>query len=93
MSFNIPVNRTTRQVDEGFLPYQATRLVITQYLEAISDPPIWAWIIVGAFYDRNGECLWSTEVFAGHLNIELESDSEEEYFPDAEQQDWESSSG
>lgn len=58
-------------VDESFLPYPATKLVITQYLKAYSGrPAYWAWIIVGAFYDKHDTCLWSTEVFAAHLDID-----------------------
>lgn len=83
------------EVDEDSLPYPATKLVITQYLKARSDPPFWAWIIVGAFYDSDDNIIWSTEVFVAHLDIQLESDSEEESedggVSDAEQDDEQSS--
>ncbi|CAM1508979.1 Fc.00g027180.m01.CDS01 [Cosmosporella sp. VM-42] len=84
----------TLEVEEGFLPAPATKLVITQHLRAVRDPPFWAWIIVGAFYDGDNNVLWSTEVFAGHLNIELESDDEststEESQAETEESDTES---
>ncbi|KAF7561177.1 hypothetical protein G7046_g2990 [Stylonectria norvegica] len=76
MSNTSPVNRTTIEVESGVLPAPATKLVITQHLKVSRDPPFWAWIIVGAFYDQQDNIIWSTEVFAGHLNIELESDEE-----------------
>lgn len=67
----------TITVEEGYLPAPATKLIITQHLKFSQDPPFWAWIIVGAFYDHEDTVLWSTQVFAGHLDIEVESDEEE----------------
>ncbi|PNY25842.1 Uncharacterized protein TCAP_04227 [Tolypocladium capitatum] len=67
----------TIEVDGDFLPSPATKLVVTQYLEASQEPPFWAWIVVGAFLDRRDQVIWSTEVFAAHLDIQLESDDEE----------------
>lgn len=59
------------RVDENFLPYPATKLIITQYLKVcFGRPPYWAWIVVGAFYDKDDNCLWSTEVFAAHLDVD-----------------------
>ncbi|CAH0037902.1 unnamed protein product [Clonostachys solani] len=75
-------------VDGDFLPYPATKLVVTQYLEASSDPPFWALIVVGAFFDQYGNTLWSTELFVAHLDIQLESDDSSEG-----ESVWESSSG
>ena len=79
----------TLEVEQGVLPAPATKLVVTQHLRAVQSPPFWAWIIVGAFYDRDNNVLWSTEVFAGHLDIESESDDEDIYVeqsqPDSEE--------
>ncbi|KAL7817175.1 hypothetical protein V8C26DRAFT_79363 [Trichoderma gracile] len=70
-------NRRTINVEAGQLPPPATKLIITQVLKASQDPPFWAWIIVGAFYDSEGRTFWSTELFAAHLDIRLESDEEQ----------------
>lgn len=75
------------EVDGDFLPYPATKLVITQYLEASSDPPFWALIVVGAFFDQHDNTIWSTELFVAHLDIQLESDDSSEG-----ESEWESSS-
>lgn len=70
-SFGIQPETKRINVNEGFLPYPATKLVISQYLKAYSGrPAYWAWIIVGAFYDKDDNCLWSTEVFAAHLDVD-----------------------
>lgn len=66
------------EVDGDFLPHPATKLVITQYLEASSDPPFWALIVVGAFFDQYDNTIWSTELFVAHLDIQLESDDSSE---------------
>lgn len=74
---------TSYDVDESFLPYPATKLIVTQYIKGYEGrPPHWAWIIVGAFYDEDNVCLWSTEVFAAHLDID----------PDYEPFQWSSAS-
>lgn len=67
----------TIEVDGDFLPSPATKLVVTQYLEASQEPPFWAWIVVGAFLDCHDQVIWSTELFAAHLDIQFESDDEE----------------
>lgn len=73
MSNSTPVRcRTIENVD---LPAPATKLIITQHLKASRDSPYWAWIIVGAFYDGNNNVL-STEVFAGRLEVDSDSDEE-----------------
>ncbi|KAL6875063.1 hypothetical protein J3F83DRAFT_712985 [Trichoderma novae-zelandiae] len=64
-------------VEAGQLPPPATKLVITQILQASQDPPHWAWIIVGAFYDSEDRIIWSTELFAAHLDIQFESDEDQ----------------
>ena len=71
------IHHQSINVDVGFLPAPATKLIITQYLEVNTDVPWWAWIIVAAFFDRNDTIIWSTREFLGHLNVELESDDEE----------------
>jgi hypothetical protein len=79
MSSHPDVSTRTIEVEQDFLPYPATKLVVTQHLQASrEDPPFWAWIIVGAFYDSNDTVLWSTQIFVAHLDIEFESDTEEE---------------
>ncbi|KAL2687808.1 hypothetical protein Neosp_005377 [[Neocosmospora] mangrovei] len=65
-----------RTIDDVNLPAPATKLIITQHLEASRDSPYWAWIIVGAFYDSDNNIVWSTEIFAGHLDVEIDSDEE-----------------
>jgi hypothetical protein len=72
------VNCRTINVGAGQLPPPATKLIITQILEASQDPPFWAWIIVGAFYDSQDRVLWSTELFVAHLDIHFESDEEQD---------------
>jgi hypothetical protein len=74
MSNNGPIScRTIEDVD---LPAPATKLTITQHLAASQDSPFWAWIIVGAFYDRHGNTLWSTKIFLGCLGVDTDSDDE-----------------
>ncbi|RSL67044.1 hypothetical protein CEP53_003152 [Fusarium sp. AF-6] len=65
-----------RTIDNINLPAPATKLIITQHLQASRDSPYWAWIIVGAFYDSDNNVVWSTEIFAGHLDVEVDSDEE-----------------
>jgi hypothetical protein len=74
MSNSSPVH--CRTIEDVPLPYPASKLIITQRLQASRESPFWAWIIVGAFYDRHDNVLWSTEIFAGRLDID--SDSEDE---------------
>lgn len=76
MSTRPRVRHRTIEVEAGYLPSPAVRLVITQCLAVCRDPPFWAWLIVGAFYDDEDNIVWSTEVFAGHLDIETETDDE-----------------
>ena len=54
------------------LPYPATRLVISQYHERDEETGLWAWIAVGNYYDGEGNCLWSRELFPGQLRQPLE---------------------
>jgi hypothetical protein len=63
-------------VGEGVLPHPAVKLIITQYLHTSLDPPLWAWIIVAAFFDAEDNAIWSSEIFAAHLDIQFESDDE-----------------
>ncbi|KAI8668742.1 hypothetical protein NCS57_00686500 [Fusarium keratoplasticum] len=65
-----------RTINDVNLPAPATKLIITQHLQASRDSPYWAWIIVGAFYDSENNIVWSTEIFAGHLDVEVDSDEE-----------------
>lgn len=65
-----------RTIDDVSLPAPATKLIITQHLEASRDSPYWAWIIVGAFYDSDNNIVWSAEIFAGHLDVDVDSDEE-----------------
>ncbi|KAL7899615.1 hypothetical protein HDV63DRAFT_416423 [Trichoderma sp. SZMC 28014] len=78
------VNRRTINVEAGELPPPATKLIITQILKTSQDPPFWAWIIVGAFYDSQDRIIWSTELFAAHLDIQFESDEEQDSEEEAE---------
>ncbi|PHH62788.1 hypothetical protein CDD81_6680 [Ophiocordyceps australis] len=48
----------------------------TQDNSTSQDPPYWAWIAVGVFLDQDDQVLWSTEVFAAHLDIQFESEGE-----------------
>jgi hypothetical protein len=74
MSNNGPV--TCRTIEDVDLPAPATKLIITQHLAASRDSPFWAWIIIGAFYDRHGNTLWSTKIFLGYLGVDTDSDDE-----------------
>ena len=73
-----PVYTRTIEVGQDFLPAPATRFVVTQYLETSQDPPYWALIIVGAFFDSEDRIVWSSEVFVAHLDIQLESDADDD---------------
>lgn len=73
-----PVYTRTIEVGQDFLPAPATRFVVTQYLETSQDPPYWALIIVGAFFDSEDRIVWSSEVFVAHLDIQLESDDDDD---------------
>lgn len=66
----------TIEVDNGFLPAPATKLIITQHLKTAQDDPFWAWIIVAAFYDSDNNVVWSTELFIGQFDINAESEDE-----------------
>ncbi|WKT49247.1 hypothetical protein QSH57_014177 [Fusarium oxysporum f. sp. vasinfectum] len=74
MSNSSPVH--CRTIEDVPLPYPASKLIITQRLEASQESPFWAWIIVGAFYDRQDNVLWSTKIFAGRLDIDSDSGDE-----------------
>ncbi|KAK1561557.1 uncharacterized protein LY79DRAFT_531201, partial [Colletotrichum navitas] len=47
-----------------YLPYPATKLIVAQYCHCSRDPPFWGYLIVGTFYDRHNNVVWSTEIFA-----------------------------
>jgi hypothetical protein len=82
-----PVNRRTINVAAGELPPPATKLIITQILKAIQDPPFWAWIIVGAFHDNQNRIIWSTELFVAHVDTHSESDEEQDSEEEAEERE------
>jgi len=44
-------------------PYPAVKVVVGQYLYISRRPPFWAWLIVGGFYDTDGNELWHTEIY------------------------------
>ncbi|CEI70232.1 unnamed protein product [Fusarium venenatum] len=70
---NGPIN--CRIIEDVDLPTPATKLIITQHLAASRDSPFWAWIIVGAFYDRQGNTLWSTKIFLGYLGVDSDGEA------------------
>lgn len=74
----------TIPVEPGQLPAPATKLVITQVLQASQDSQFWALITVGAFYDSEDRIIWSTEQFAAHVGTDSESDDEEASEAEAE---------
>lgn len=74
----------TIPVEPGQLPAPATKLVITQVLQASEDSQFWALITVGAFYDSEDRIIWSTEQFAAHVGTDSESDEEEASEAEAE---------
>ncbi|KAI5458649.1 hypothetical protein BGZ63DRAFT_427022 [Mariannaea sp. PMI_226] len=55
MSRTSPVHCRTIEIDAGEFPSPATKLVITQHLEASADPPFWAWLIVDIELDSEDE--------------------------------------
>ncbi|KAK5995461.1 hypothetical protein PT974_03868 [Cladobotryum mycophilum] len=71
-----------RSIAEPFRTHRlATDRLIDQALHYTSSSsqsgsPFWAWLIVAAFYDRHDRIIWSTEIFAAHLDIQFESDDE-----------------
>ncbi|KAL6696615.1 hypothetical protein J3F84DRAFT_407421 [Trichoderma pleuroticola] len=74
----------TIPVEPGQLPAPATKLVITQVLQASQDSQFWALITVGAFYDSQDRIIWSTEQFAARAGTESESDDDEASEAEAE---------
>lgn len=68
------VRQCTIEVDEDFFPTPAVKLIVTQYLEVFDDISTWAWIIVGAFYDRDDRTVWSTEIRISQIGDDAESD-------------------
>ncbi|KAK2042178.1 hypothetical protein LZ31DRAFT_470955, partial [Colletotrichum somersetense] len=46
------------------LPYPATKLIVAQHWHCSRNPPFWGYLIVGTFYDRHNNVVWSTEIFA-----------------------------
>jgi hypothetical protein len=64
------VQYTTFEVDEDFLPHPAVSLVVTQYFAASDDSSAWAWIIVGAFYNRHDEPVWSAEIVISQSDVD-----------------------
>ncbi|KKP06959.1 hypothetical protein THAR02_00939 [Trichoderma harzianum] len=74
----------TIPVEPGQLPAPATKLVITQVLQASEDSQFWALITVGAFYDSEDRIIWSTEQFAAQVGTDSESDEEEGEASEAE---------
>ncbi|KAL7910654.1 hypothetical protein GGI35DRAFT_317172 [Trichoderma velutinum] len=74
----------TIPVEPGQLPAPATKLVITQVLQASQDSTFWALITVGAFYDSEDRIIWSTEQFAAHVGAEPETDEEQASEAEAE---------
>ncbi|KAK1980880.1 hypothetical protein LZ30DRAFT_593897, partial [Colletotrichum cereale] len=50
--------------EQEYLPYPATKLIVAQYWHCSRDPPFWGCLIVGTFYDRYNNVVWSTEIFA-----------------------------
>lgn len=69
------VQQSTIEVDEDFFPTPAVKLVVTQYLEIFDDISAWAWIIVGAFYDRDDQKIWSSEIRISQTGDYSDSDS------------------
>ena len=63
---------------QDFFPPGSTKLIITTCFAYGTNPPYWALLIVGAFYDSKDNPIWSTEIFVAHLNIQVESESESE---------------
>jgi hypothetical protein len=71
MSISPPIQPQFIHVGQGFFPYPATKLVVTQFFHLNrGDPAFWAWIIVGVFYDRDGNPIWSTKVRARQVYTE-----------------------
>ncbi|UKZ50101.1 hypothetical protein TrVGV298_004357 [Trichoderma virens] len=71
------VTRRTIPVAPGQLPAPATKLVITQVVQASQDSPFRALITVGAFYNSDDQIIWSTEQFVGYLGVESELSEEQ----------------
>ena len=69
---------TEYEAPDGYLPYPATKLVVSQYLERNGETGLWAWIAVGAFYDADENCVWSSEWCAGQLGHPDNSDGDSE---------------
>lgn len=50
------------------LPYPAVKLIITRCFQWNNNPPFWALLITGKFYNAAGRVIWSTEVFLGQFS-------------------------
>jgi hypothetical protein len=65
-------------VETNQLPAPAVKLIIGQHLRISYDPPFWAWLIVGTFFDRDGNALWSIQIFAAQAIDSSDSEDEVE---------------
>ncbi|KAK1993278.1 hypothetical protein LX36DRAFT_714712 [Colletotrichum falcatum] len=61
---NVASHSSSDGDDPEYLPYPATKLIIAQYWHCSRDPPFWGYLIVGTFFDRHNNVVWSTEIFA-----------------------------
>lgn len=55
------------------LPYPAVKLVIGQHFWIHPDCRSFAWLVVGAFYDRADNVIWQIEVRLGAPEIDPDS--------------------
>ncbi|UKZ76561.1 hypothetical protein TrVFT333_004268 [Trichoderma virens FT-333] len=81
------VTRRTIPVAPGQLPAPATKLVITQVVQASQDSPFRALITVGAFYNSDDQIIWSTEQFVGYLGVQSELNEEQASEAEEEEED------
>lgn len=51
----------------GPLPYPAVRLIIGQHFDEDPETGSWALFIAAAFYDRDNQRLWQTEILLGQF--------------------------
>lgn len=75
LSYFMSTHAPDRVIAIDSLPAPATKLVITRCFQWSNNPPFWALLVTGKFYNAAGRVIWSTEVFLGQLSWLGDADS------------------
>lgn len=60
------LDSSSAPTDQLSFPSPATKCIIGQYFYCTRSPRFWGWLIVGTFYDDDGNNLWQTEILIAH---------------------------